>query len=167
MKRHTKYLSYVLRHKWHVFWAALRLGVNPWQAFIHDWHKFLPSEWMPYAYAFYDVDGSSRYRETDEFNYAWNLHQKRGRHHWQHWLLTYDRGSTATLPMEDKFVREMVADWIGAGLAITGKYEAPEWYKKNKSNMLLHHHTRYKVECLLIEHSKWRADYYKMKAIIG
>jgi hypothetical protein len=42
--------------------------------------------------------------------------------------------TTATLkalPMPEKFVREMVADWMGAGRAITGRWDVNDWYRPN------------------------------------
>lgn len=154
MKRHIQYLKYVLRHKWFVFIACRKLRVGWWQSIIHDWHKFLPSEWGPYARTFYKPDGSGQYVESEEFAVAWNLHQKRGRHHWQHWLLTWDRGSETILSMPDKYCREMVADWWGAGRAITGKWDAVTWYYKNKQNMRLSISTSESVELLLEGSSK-------------
>lgn len=151
MKRHLAYLNYVLRHKWFVFLAARRVGCSLWQAIIHDWHKFLPSEWRPYAATFYKPDGSKQYVESPEFSKAWNLHQKRGRHHWQHWLITWDRGTTEPLEMDEKYVREMVADWMGAGRAITGAWDAPGWYLKNKEKIQLHPETRKLVEKILTQ----------------
>jgi len=47
-------------------------------------------------------------------------------------------------------IREMVADWLGAGRAITGEWEAVAWYGKNKDRMMLHPETRGKVEILLL-----------------
>lgn len=149
MKRHLAYFKYVLRHKRFVYQACKRCNVGLWQAIIHDWHKFLPNEWNPYAETFYKPDGSNQYVETDAFNRAWNLHQKRGKHHWQHWLLTFDRGETVPIEMEPKYVREMVADWWGAGKAITGKWEADVWYQSNKENISLHPKTRELVEKML------------------
>lgn len=52
MSKHLSYLSYVLGHKWHVFIECCKLGV-PWLGIIHDWSKFLPSEWFPYVNWFY------------------------------------------------------------------------------------------------------------------
>ena len=40
MMRYINYASYVLRHKWHVFWAGCRIGV-PLVALMHDNSKFL------------------------------------------------------------------------------------------------------------------------------
>lgn len=146
MKRHINYLKYVLRHKWFVFIAGLAIGVSWWRLIKHDWHKFLPGEWMPYASTFYAPDGKSQYVESGEFSYAWNLHQKRADHHWQHWLITWDRGQTECLPMSDAALKEMLADWYGAGRAITGQWGAREWYQKNADKIQIHPVTRARVE---------------------
>lgn len=150
MKRHWNYLKYLLRHKYYVWVAGHALGLGWWRLLIHDWHKFLPSEWCPYAKTFYEPDGTKRYLESDEFSYAWNLHQKRAAHHWQHWLITWDRGETKPLMMDAESAVEMVADWMGAGKAITGKWGAWSWYIKNKEKIQLHPITRGYVESLLV-----------------
>lgn len=149
MKRHLAYLRYVLRHKWFVFVAGRHVKVSLWRIIIHDWSKFLPSEWGPYAWTFYTKNGKSRYQETPEFHQAWNAHQKRNKHHWQYWLLQEDSGKTFPLEMSIKYIREMVADWMGAGRAITGKWECQEWYEANKDKMILYYRTRHLVEALL------------------
>ena len=149
MKRHIAYLKYIIRHKWFVFVAGLKLRVPLWQLIIHDWTKFLPSEWSEYAFTFYNKDGSGRYIETPGFIEAWNHHQKRNKHHWQYWVLTTDSGETESIPMPMKYIREMVADWCGAGRAITGKWDVISWYNKNRKNIMLHEYTREHVESIL------------------
>lgn len=172
MKRHIAYLKYVLRHKWFVFQACLRLGVPLWIAVLHDWDKFLPDEWFPYARTFYKPDGSKQYVESIEFTRAWMFHQHRNKHHWQWWLnagntplrftniLVWDRGTAAWVkdvavdwngqisirePMPDVYRREMLADWIGAGRAM-GKPNTWEWYDANKDNIKMHPDTRVWIE---------------------
>lgn len=140
MSGHLKYLSYVLRHKWFVFIECCRLGI-PWLGLTHDLSKFLPSEWFPYVRTFYAPDGSSRYAGGPGFAVAWNDHQKRNRHHWQYWRLTWDKGTTDSLPMPDRWRREMLADWRGAGAAL-GKPDTRGWYEANKYKMFLHPETR-------------------------
>ncbi len=150
MRRNISYLRYLIAHKWFVYCAGDRLGVSLWRLLIHDWHKFLPSEWGPYARTFYNPDGSkAEYKSSDEFAEAWRLHQHRGTHHWQHWLLTWDNGKTVPLEIPKVCCEEMVADWCGAGRAITGKWEVSEWYEKNKDKINLHPNTRDYV-CYLI-----------------
>lgn len=148
MRSHVSYLRYVLRHKWYVFLACRVLRVPLWRAVLHDWDKFLPGEWGPYVAAFYAPDGSSQYKPTPTFHQAWNAHQKRNRHHWQYWLLTWDHGGTEVLEMAETDVREMVADWMGAGRAL-GKPDTRAWYEANKDKMQLHPATRQLVERLL------------------
>lgn len=150
---HLNYLKYVLRHKWYVFLACLKFKVSIWQAITHDWSKFTPAEWWPYVNTFYAPDGSKRYNENPAFAVAWNHHQKINPHHWQYWLITWDRGNTEPIPMPEKYIREMVADWAGAGKAITGKWEYAQWYAKNKENIKLHSETRKRVEELLTPES--------------
>lgn len=158
MKRHLAYLKYLIRHKWFVFVACRKCGVSLWRSIIHDWHKFLPSEWMPYATTFYNPDGTkAKYQESVGFAVAWNFHQKRGKHHWQYWLLTWDRGTTEPVTMPEKYIREMVADWWGAGRTITGNWDARSWYLKNKNVINLHPYTRENVEALL-EKSEFRFE---------
>lgn len=167
---HLKYLRYLLRHKWYVLVAGLRTGTPLWRLLVHDWSKFLPSEWGPYVDYFYGPEPAVREerRRMDrlvlgytltrsgqevqaEFNRAWNLHQKRQPHHWQFWVLTQDDGESFPLPIPDHFVREMVADWAGAGRAITGRWEVCSWYAKNKNRMRLRTETRGQVEQILAE----------------
>lgn len=167
MTKHLKYLKYVLRHKWFVFIACRQCKVGLWQSLIHDWHKFLPSEWIAYAENFYgshfkwsETHGDARnflsYKDSKEwwssrFDFAWNAHQKRGKHHWQYWILINDSSEPKqqALQMPRKYYTEMVADWWGAGRAITGHWDAFTWYQKNRHNIILHPETRVAVEAML------------------
>ena len=47
MKAHLRYLGYVLRHKWFVLVAGLKVGAPLWRLLIHDWSKFTAAEWGP------------------------------------------------------------------------------------------------------------------------
>lgn len=152
MKRNWSYFKYVMRHKWFVLVASWRIGASLWRAIVHDLSKFYPSEWKPYAFTFYDDDGNSRYDETEDFNQAWNHHQKRNKHHWQYWLLKMDRGEILPLPMPRKYILEMAADWMGAGRAITGEWEAREWYSNNKDKIQLASATGNQVRSILAKH---------------
>ena len=92
MTMYWKYLVYVIRHKWFVFVACCRLGVW-WLGVVHDWSKLRPGEFIPYARHFYGPkrkewrDSTGYYKPTQTgdlaFDFAWLLHQKRNKHHWQ------------------------------------------------------------------------------------
>jgi Family of unknown function (DUF5662) len=152
MSKNLNYLNYLIRHKWFVLTAGLKTHAPLWRLIIHDWSKFMPCEWKPYAEYFYGTKPANETHKQwlkDRFDDAWLHHQHFNPHHWQHWILRND-GTTRALYMPVKFVKEMVADWMGAGRAITGKWEALQWYIKNKDKIVLHISTRQLVERLLI-----------------
>ena len=144
---HLLYLRYVLRHKWFVFWAGLELGVPVWQLIIHDWHKFLPDEWFAYARNFYGTPAQKEDPGTREgFSRAWLKHQNRAPHHWQYWIRLEDSGQEVVMKMPDRYKREMLADWIGTGMAITGSNNVLTWYTNTRSGRKLHAGTQLWVE---------------------
>lgn len=160
MKAHWLYLKYVLRHKWYVFLWCCRYGI-PLAGIVHDLSKFAPVEWFPYVDKFYGGPypeanhGDMRLWFDDKytqpwvdrrFDEAWNHHQKVNPHHWQWWVLLEDSGKVKPLDMPLRYRKEMLADWRGAGMAIKGIDETPEWYKKNRGKMQLHPETRQWVE---------------------
>ena len=143
MRRHWQYLKYVLRHKWYVLLAGLKIGVPLLTLIFHDWDKFLPDEWFPYARTFYTPTGKKQYSpDGTNFDVAWLKHQNRNKHHWQYWMITWDKGNTECLPMPDRWKKEMLADWRGAGKAITGKDNLEDWYWANRDNIKIHPDTR-------------------------
>lgn len=156
---HLKYASYIIRHKWFVFQAGRLTGASWWRLLKHDWSKLLPSEWIPYARYFYAdreqfLENERRFKATgiglgiwmneveESFKRAWLLHLRRNDHHWQYWVLSNDDGTVECLEMPLYVVKEMLADWMGAGRAITGRWECAEWYAKNRDKMMLHPATR-------------------------
>jgi len=152
IRKHLKYLWYVVRHKWFVFLEACKLGV-PHLGIIHDWSKFLSSEWFPYANFYYGLrrDETGYYKSTDtgdnNFDFAWFLHQKRNKHHWQYWVLIKE-GGLEGLDIPLKYKKEMLADWRGAKRA----QKTPSvkvWYNKHRQNMIFHSNTHKWIEKML------------------
>lgn len=148
---HLNYLLYLIRHKWLVARAGLKLGVSWWRLIKHDWTKFLPCEWVAYATWFYgptNLVGYNADAVEAAFDAAWNHHQKANDHHWQYWVLSRDDGTVTALPMPFHVILEMVADWIGAGGAL-GLPDTLGWYQANYAKLNLHPHTRHCVEGVL------------------
>lgn len=149
-----RYMSYLLRHKYYVFIECVKFGI-PWLGVIHDWSKFLPSEFIPYMNYFYgdkskeirDKDGYYKPHNTGDnsFEFAWLLHQKRNKHHWQFWVLTQDTDPTIIFEMPMKYRKEMLADWKGAGKA-QGANNTKGWYLKHCHRIMLETNTREWVE---------------------
>lgn len=126
---HWHNLRYIIRHKWFVFRECCRLGI-PWLGVIHDWSKVLPDEWWAYARYFYGDyptenevkripawTGFTNDRVKSAFDQAWLKHQHRNKHHWQYWYLINDTEPAKSLPMPERYIKEMCADWKGASAA--------------------------------------------------
>jgi hypothetical protein len=147
-----KYLKKLLLHKWYVFCAGILIGVPIFRLIIHDWSKFLPSEFFPYArYSWENKDNplfdkhldKNRLDKTQkDFDRAWLLHQNRNPHHWQFWILVYDEDPKvqSSLQMPQSYIREMVADWMGATRAYTKSWDMTAWLRKNQENFERHMH---------------------------
>lgn len=166
--KYLKYLSYIVRHKWFVGVAGRKIGLSWWQCITHDLSKMRPSEFFPYCDYFYGgpwatateahrasqlcgVALKTQHKVDEAFDKAWLKHQHRNPHHYQHWVLREDSGTQKILNMPYRYIKEMVADWMGAGRAITGKWDIEEWYEKNADKMELGSWTRAIVESILIE----------------
>ncbi len=144
-------LKYLIRHKWFVFIECCKEGII-WRGIVHDISKILPTEFFPYANHDFDAerDETGYYKPTDtgdkKFDFAWLLHQKRNRHHWQWWILPEDNGGVKVLEMPIKYRKEMVCDWRGAGKAQKNGVETITWYEANKHKMQLGEKTRKWIE---------------------
>ena len=101
--KHLQYLSYVVRHKWHVGLACWSRGLY-WRGLVHDLSKFWPDEFFPYCNHFHGRSGikegrdkTGYYKPSDtgdpEFDAAWVRHSKRNPHHWQYWAVPEDGGN--------------------------------------------------------------------------
>jgi len=158
--KYLRYLWYIIKHKYYVIQACQDMGC-PEVGIFHDWSKFLPSEFFPFANHFGIKqsaklrDKTGYYKPTDtgdpEFDFAWFLHQKRNKHHWQYWVLPIEYSGVKVLEIPDLYIKEMYCDWIGASLAqgyggITG---VVKWYEANKDKLQLGEITREKIEELV------------------
>lgn len=154
MIAHWRYLRTVLLHKWYVFVAGRMLGVPLWQLLIHDLSKFSAAEWGPYVRRFAGGRGGVMDKSADsaEWHMAWRHHWTRNAHHWEYWLpepIALNQAEAQPLPMPERYAREMVADWCGAGKAYTGAWDVASWYEQNAGRIILHPDTRALVEILV------------------
>lgn len=203
---HKANVKYLLKHKWHVLRAGLKLNVPLWRLVVHDWSKLTPIEWFAYTAFFFGKKPSDhnmhvpgekptsppiekrtegnvvtatlvtadkpnlnddlfpkevldkavnkfddQQRIAQRFDIAWLHHIHLNPHHWQYWVLRQDVGEIKCLEMPIHFVREMIADWVGAGFAQgkTSRDAVQVWYSRNKDKIQLHQRTRELVEALI------------------
>ncbi len=155
MNIYLGYLKYVIRHKWFVLVECWKMKLY-WRGLIHDWHKFLPDEFIPFARHFrFGIqtgrDNTGYYKPVNtgdpDFDLACLRHRHRADHHWQYWITPTAEDMVAhEIPIN--CVIEMFCDWIGAGKAQKTK-GVVAWYKTNKDKMILHPRTREFLEMLI------------------
>ena len=151
-----QYIWLTIKHKWHVFRAGLKTKAPIWNLIIHDWSKFTPAEAPHYGRQFFGPAD-----DPIGFSMAWLHHQNLNPHHWEYWIprTGHNRGGYQDgepLPMPERYVREMVADWLGASRAYEGSY--PEnilrwkWLNDNWDKIIIHSETRDKLRKVLREY---------------
>lgn len=138
-----KYFWLTIKHKWFVFIAGLKVKAPIWRLLIHDWSKFLPAELPHYQKQFFGLANNPK-----GFINCWLHHQNLHPHHWEYWIPRTGHNrcnppyrDNMPIPMPEWAVREMVADWLGAGRSYEGKYPNVNnwvWFEKNKNKFRLH-----------------------------
>lgn len=143
-----KQLNSLLKHKWYVFLAGRFVGVPLWWLIVHDWSKFMPSEFFVY----------SRWKYGDATNKDWSTgwlhHLHCSPHHPEHWILSWHGEPSfyegigesiakyvSILPMPEIYVHEMVADMMATSKEVSGSYDIAMWLNENGSKMRLHSET--------------------------
>lgn len=144
------YFKYVVEHKKNVGIECLKMGLFI-HAITHDLSKFRPSEFVPYAKFFYAKNRTKDYKQSDEndpnFQEGWNHHQKRNKHHWNHWVSVTKKNEIIPVEMPMKYVKQMVADWRGMSRKFGGS--AFKYFQKNMENMILHPKTIERINSIM------------------
>jgi len=144
-----KYVILTIKHKYFVLVAGIRIGVPLYLLLMHDMSKFLPSELPHYAKQFF---GSKD--DPIGFILCWTHHQNRNPHHWEYWIPRTGHNrcdppykDMFPIDIPDKYIREMVADWIGASRAYEGKYPDRnwQWLKNNFKDIRVSPSTRNRI----------------------
>lgn len=119
----------IMVHKYWIFVWGLRLRVPLWQLLVHDCSKFCSDEWCGYL--------NLHDKTSDEYVNAWLHHQNHNEHHYQYWVLV-ENGTMNPIEMPERYVREMVCDWIAANKVYDSSTKLLDfnYFDKNRSNML-------------------------------
>lgn len=142
-----KYFLLTIKHKYFVFLAGLKLKVPLFTLLVHDWTKFLPCELPHYGRQFF-----GKADQPLRFIQCWLHHQNSNKHHWEYWVPRTGHNrcdppypDNQPILMPEKYIREMVADWLGASRAYEGKWpdiREWKWLENNKDRFVLHSETQ-------------------------
>ncbi len=150
MKPIIKYFVLTVKHRYFVFIAGIKTKAPLWRLLIHDMSKFSYDELPHYGRQFF-----GRADDAEGFIKCWVRHQNRNPHHWEYWIPRTGHNrcippykDNEPIPMPMWAVREMVADWIGAGRAYNKKWPDINnwtWFKENETRMILHSKTKERI----------------------
>jgi hypothetical protein len=128
-----RFYESLIEHKRFVLEAGIMIGGIPIESlFNHDASKFWPEEFPAYARQFFGPKD-----DPDGFARAWLHHMNHNPHHWQYWIFPdghTPHGSSVfegRVEMPEVYIREMIADWMGASRAYTQSWDLTEWLNKN------------------------------------
>ncbi len=155
MEKYIKHFIIITKHKYYVGVECFKRGLY-WQGITHDLSKYSFTEFFTSA-KYFQGDNSLINKEKAEKGYlvAWLNHKAKNKHHWIYWTDMKD-GEWFGAPMPEKYIQEMVCDFIGAGKAYNREAWTPDepikYYMKTESKkMLLDEKTRDRFEKLLKE----------------
>ena len=160
-----KHFKKILIHKRYVFFFARKLGIG-WQGFWHDMSKFSPVEFWESVKYYQGTSSPIDAAKADMgYSMAWQHHKGRNPHHYEFWQDNFDKGGEP-LCMPDKYVKEMICDYLAAGRAYKGKdftfnSEWIWWLNKTKNPISMHPSNKLAVEEVL----KWLNITFKDKKI--
>lgn len=148
------HLKTVCTHKRWVFHYCRKAGIT-WQGITHDLSKFSPVEFFEGVKYF---DGTRSpinvcKEQNNGVSKAWLHHKGRNKHHYEYWVDKVDEGGVA-LEMPDKYFKELLCDYLGAGRAYMGKSfsyqgELSWWDKKLESDMKITHNETVAIDFFL------------------
>lgn len=149
LKGILKQLRQIFIHKWYVFEICCKLGI-PLQGLLHDLSKFSFTELIEGSkYYRGDVSPHVESRKQIGYSLAWINHKAKNKHHWEWWLDINEDGEFIPAIIPNKYIKEMLADRIGACKAYEGKNwnhsSALNYYNKNKEKYIMHEDTRRKL----------------------
>lgn len=102
----------------------------------HDESKYYFKELMPYAFYFFGEKAGLKDDGTwkSKFDEAFLHHVRENPHHWEHWVV-WGRDPVF---MPEIFVREMLADWLGANKTYQGIWRSDDWIAGAMKRIKLH-----------------------------
>ena len=153
-----KYFILILKHKWFVFLAGLKIKAPLWNLITHDLSKFRLSELPHYQRQFF-----GKKDDPEGFIRCWVRHQNRNPHHWEYWIPRTGHNKceppykdNEPIPMPEKYIKEMIADWLGASRAYRGKWPEKDnwpWLDNNLQEIRIHQYTRISIIDILVKNN--------------
>jgi hypothetical protein len=161
-----KHFITICRHKYYVGQECFKLGLY-YQGIVHDLSKFSPTEFISSAIYFQGDKTPIEVEKAEKgYSLAWLNHKSKNKHHWDYWIDFKEGKSVITIPIPDKYIKEMFCDFIGASKAYNkDKFNSSlpyEYFKNNCHKMIMDDVSMSKLRNML---KKYEIDNSKLKII--
>ena len=159
MTKYWRHFKTVCKHKWIVFKECRACGIA-WQGILHDLTKFGATEFVSSARYFQgNKSPIEAEKEDNGYSKAWLHHKGHNKHHWEYWTDFDDNGKIIANKIPNKYLIEMVCDWVGAGKVYSKdawSQETPlDYYYKVRKGRHFHPETEEElVYCLTLIRDK-------------
>lgn len=124
----------------------------------HDSSKFSEEEYNAYDKHWYPKKAENK---SLDYEYAVLHHIHNNPHHWQYWVAIDENPSDfKLLPIPERYLKEMVADWASFSMMKNDADELLKWYRENKENIYMEKESKEKLEKMIVY------AYKKLKAYL-
>lgn len=169
--KYYQHFKVIVKHKIEVGKVCFKFGLY-WQGLTHDLSKFSITEFAPSARYFQGI-GSPIDKEKEELGYsaAWLHHKAKNKHHQWYWMDWDSRQRPTPCQIPRKYVYEMIADWIGAGIVYGARankiwdwgepYEYYRFHNRESANAfpIWHWKTKAMIDTILVDLKEYGIDY--------
>ena len=141
IEKNLRLIKYLITHKAFVAWAGIAKvrGIPLKQLLVHDTSKFSREEYQTYRKKFRPLEGEDELPQS-QWDEALVHHYNSNQHHPEHWRI-----GNRPIPMPDRYIKEMIADWLGAGRALTGSWDLTEFLSNRFDSFTFHPKTSLQV----------------------
>ena len=148
--KYLKHFIIISKHKWFVGVECFKRGLY-WQGIIHDLSKYSPIEFFASARYFQGDRTPIGAEKADKgYSVAWLHHKGHNPHHWEYWIDWVD-GEILLCPIPDKYIIEMLCDFIGASKAY-GTNDPYGYFLAHEKNILIEEGSKKRFKSLLENH---------------
>lgn len=149
------YIWFIIKHKYLVLYYSIIMS-NIWRGFLHDNSKFHLSEFLENVKYFNKKNSPIlRCKYINGFSKAWIHHKNKNKHHLSYWIdYDFKKNKITPIQMPNKFIKELVADWLAAGKLYNKNFSIDDelkWINKNNDVIknIAHPETYHKILIIL------------------
>ena len=179
MNKYLEHFKTVVRHKRVVRKVCFKFGLYK-QGLLHDMSKFSLAEFAPSARYFQGTSSTIDAEKREKgYSEAWLHHKAHNKHHQWYWMDWDSKQNPTPCRIPAKYVYEMIADWIGAGMVYGEKAgqkwswsEPYEYYKahnrESESNFpIWEFATKAMIDTILVDLKEFGLKYVAIKIKCG